>query len=95
MLVRAPLAVCDIHTSCDKILLIKYVGRFCAVGSRKFLGGNSPGLADLYIFGILRAISNTDTFQFIMHETRAFPWWQRMVEVVGESSRLEETVEIL
>eukprot|EP00892_Ulva_mutabilis_P005151 jgi/Ulvmu1/3007/UM015_0047.1 len=61
-----------------------------ALGQRDFMGGNTPGLADLHVFGIIRAVSNTDTFQFVIHETKAFPWWQRMVEAVGESSRIEE-----
>jgi len=58
------------------------------------MGGSTPGLADLHVFGILRAVSSTETFQFVLSETRAFPWWQRMVEAVGESSRIEEVEEI-
>jgi hypothetical protein len=67
----------------------------CAVGKQKFIGGMKPCLADLQTFGILRAISTTDTFQYVMTETDIMPWWSRMVEVVGESSRVEELPEVL
>jgi hypothetical protein len=54
------------------------------------MGGKSPSLADLQVFGIIRAISATDTFQFVINETDILPWWTRMISQVGESARVEE-----
>lgn len=66
----------------------------CVVGNRSFMGGESPSLADLQVFGILRAISTTDTFQFVINGTDILPWWTRMVSQVAESSRVEELPEM-
>jgi glutathione S-transferase len=60
------------------------------VGDKDFLGGKRPNRADLTVFGVLRAVPNSDTFKATIHDSRIMPWWQRMVETVGESSRLEE-----
>ena len=66
----------------------------CAVGKRNFMGGKAPSLADLQVFGVLRAISATDTFQYVINETDILPWWTRMLSQVGESSRVEELPDI-
>jgi hypothetical protein len=60
------------------------------VGDRDFLGGKHPNRADLAVFGILRAVPTTDTFRATIQGDHILPWWTRMVEAVGESSRLEE-----
>ena len=62
----------------------------CAVGERDFLGGDKPNRADLAVFGILRAVPNSETFKACITDSRIMPWWRRMVDTVGESSRLEE-----
>ena len=60
------------------------------MGDRDFLGGAQPNRADLTVFGILRAVPNTETFTTTLENSKLLPWWRRMVESVGESSRLEE-----
>lgn len=61
-----------------------------AIGpNRTFLGGENPNLADLAVFGVIRAISGMDTFTDIMLHTKLQPWYAKMSSVVGESSRLE------
>lgn len=65
-----------------------------AVGKRDFLGGKSPSLADLQVFGILRAINSTDTFQFVINETEILPWWTRMLTQVGEAARVDDRPEL-
>lgn len=54
-----------------------------ALGSRKFLGGEVPGLADLAFFGVLRAVETFDTFADVMRETQLRPWYARMQEAVA------------
>lgn len=70
------------------------MGVMCAVGKRNFMGGKTPSLADLQVFGVLRAISATDTFQFVINDTDILPWWSRMITQVGESSHVEELPDI-
>ncbi len=36
------------------------------MGDRKFLGGDKPDLADLAVFGVIRAVTGTDTFNDLM-----------------------------
>lgn len=61
-----------------------------AVGEgRKFLGGDAPNLADLSMFGVIRSVTGTDTFMDLMHNSRIAPWYERMMAVVGASSRIE------
>jgi glutathione S-transferase len=67
----------------------------CAVGKRDFLGGKAPSLADLQVFGVLRAISATDTFQVVINETDILPWWTRMVTQVAESACVEDMLDDL
>ncbi len=55
---------------------------------RPFLGGAQPGLADLSVFGVLRAIDHTNTFRDAMANTKIKPWYDRMVAAVGPSARL-------
>lgn len=65
-----------------------------AVGNNNFAGGKEPNLADLAVFGVIRAIQNTDTFYDMLENSRVKPWWFRMIDAVGESSRLENKVEV-
>jgi microsomal prostaglandin-E synthase 2 len=62
------------------------------VGNNRFLGGAAPNRADLAVFGILRAVPTTQTFEMVMTESRIMPWYQRMVEIVGESTALEHSL---
>lgn len=63
-----------------------------AVGDRQFLGGDKPSLADLEAFGVMRSIVGTDTFMDLQHNTQVGPWYERMMAVVGETSKVAETV---
>ena len=60
-----------------------------AIGpKRSFLGGDKPNLADLAVFGVIRAISGMDTFTDIMLNTKMQPWYAKMSSVVGDASRI-------
>lgn len=64
-----------------------------AVGDdRPFLGGKTPNLADISVFGVMKSITGTDTFMDLQHKTRIGPWYERMFETVGETSRLSDQV---
>ncbi len=52
------------------------------------MGGEAPNLADLAVFGVLKSVTGTDTFMDVMHQSRIGPWYERMMECVGGSSRL-------
>ncbi|KAG7383449.1 Prostaglandin E synthase 2 [Phytophthora boehmeriae] len=59
-----------------------------AVGdNRPFLGGDEPNMADLSVFGVLRAMNGLDTYNDMMRETSIEPWFTRMTAKVGPSSR--------
>ncbi|CEG47964.1 prostaglandin e [Plasmopara halstedii] len=60
-----------------------------AIGDeREFLGGHEPNMADLSVFGVLRAMHGLDTYNDIMRETNIEPWFTRMTAKVGASSRI-------
>ena len=59
-----------------------------AVGDRAFLGGATPDVADLAVFGVIRSVVGTDTFNDLMQHSRIGPWYERMFTAVGDSSRL-------
>jgi len=60
-----------------------------AVGpSRPFLGGAAPNMADLSVFGVLRAIARTPAFNDMMTHSCIAPWYKRMEEAVGPSARV-------
>ena len=62
-----------------------------AIGTKRdFLGGKTPNLADIAVFGVIRAISGMDTFTDIMANTKLQPWYARMSQVVGEASKIQE-----
>lgn len=52
-----------------------------------FLGGNEPNMADLSVFGVLRAIHGLDTFQDVMEHTSIHEWYHQMSIKVGSSTR--------
>lgn len=59
-----------------------------AVGGRAFLGGDAPDLADLAVFGVIRAVVGTDTFNDLMQNSQIGGWYSRMFEAVGPTSRV-------
>lgn len=60
-----------------------------AVGEGPFHGGAAPDLADLAVFGVVRSVTGTDTFNDLMHHTRIGGWYEAMFTAVGTSARLE------
>lgn len=61
-----------------------------ALKGRTFHGGSSPDLADLAVFGVIRSITGTDTFNDLMHNTDIGSWYEAMFNAVGESSRITD-----
>ena len=59
-----------------------------ALGDRPFLGGSSPNLADLAVFGVTRGVVGTDTYRDMMLHSHIAPWYERMVHAVGQSARV-------
>lgn len=60
-----------------------------ALGSdRVFMGGEEPNLADLAVFGVVRSVVGTDTFNDVMHNSEIGKWYEQMMKQVGESSRV-------
>jgi len=54
-----------------------------AIGKSDFLGGASPNLADLCVFGTLRSIEGLETHAIVLRETQVGPWYERMAGRVG------------
>jgi microsomal prostaglandin-E synthase 2 len=54
-----------------------------------FMGGMAPSLADIEAFGVIKSIVGTDTFNDLQHETRISSWYERMMNAVGDSARIE------
>lgn len=73
----------------ERAALYEEIGKWTdALGARKFMGGETPNLADLALFGVLRAVKGFDTHVDVMANTKLLPWYERMEEKVGASSRL-------
>ncbi|GBF88381.1 prostaglandin E synthase-like [Raphidocelis subcapitata] len=60
-----------------------------ALGGREYLGGSAPNLADLSMFGVLRAVAGTPTYNDIVINTKIGPWLARMTMAVGDSSEVK------
>ena len=59
-----------------------------AVGGNAFCGGSNPNLADLAVFGVLRAVKTFQTFEDAMAECpETKTWYKRMEIEVGRASR--------
>ena len=56
----------------------------------EFFGGGSPSVADLCVFGCIRAIDGLDTHTDVVSDPRIQAWYDAMVKVVGASSNLEQ-----
>ncbi|XP_051536955.1 prostaglandin E synthase 2-like isoform X2 [Myxocyprinus asiaticus] len=56
-----------------------------AIGHRrKFMGGDEPNLADLSVFGVLRAIEGLQAFDDIMEKTKVKKWYLAMEKATEE-----------
>jgi glutathione S-transferase len=63
-----------------------------AVGANQFLTGDSVSVADLCVFGCLRAIEGMDTHAEVLaahDDLRA--WYNRVADAVGESACVQWT----
>eukprot|EP00285_Hemiselmis_virescens_P007022 CAMPEP_0173393482 /NCGR_PEP_ID=MMETSP1356-20130122/22132_1 /TAXON_ID=77927 ORGANISM="Hemiselmis virescens, Strain PCC157" /NCGR_SAMPLE_ID=MMETSP1356 /ASSEMBLY_ACC=CAM_ASM_000847 /LENGTH=314 /DNA_ID=CAMNT_0014351503 /DNA_START=223 /DNA_END=1167 /DNA_ORIENTATION=+ len=56
------------------------------LGEKSFMGGDQPNLADLAVFGTMRAVEGSPTQAFVMMETELAPWYERMMLQVGDRS---------
>ena len=54
-----------------------------------FMGGISPSLADIEAFGVIKSIVGTDTFNDLQHNTRISSWYERMMNAIGDSARID------
>ena len=57
-----------------------------AMGVSPFLGGDSPSIDDVCVFGCIRAIAGLDTHTDIVESDEIGQWYRRMEEAVGSSS---------
>lgn len=61
-----------------------------AVGAKQFVGGSSPSIADIEMFGIIRAVRPLEaTWNDLASNTGISEWFSRMEKAVGETSRLD------
>jgi microsomal prostaglandin-E synthase 2 len=60
-----------------------------AVGDKApFCGGSNPNLADLAVFGVMRAVKTFETFDDAMKASpKTDAWYKRMEKEVGAASR--------
>lgn len=59
-----------------------------ALKGRQFIGGSSPNIADISVFGVLRPIRHLQCGKDMVGNTRIGEWYNRMERAVGESSRI-------
>jgi len=59
-----------------------------ALGNRQFMGGNTPNLADLAVYGVLRSIEGLRAFEDMLAHTTIKDWYLRVQQEVGKPSRL-------
>ncbi|GAA0171221.1 reductase [Lithospermum erythrorhizon] len=60
-----------------------------ALDGRDFLGGATPNLADLAVFGVLRPIRYLRSGKDMVEHTRIGDWYTRMEDAVGVPSRIQ------
>ena len=58
-----------------------------AVGDADFHGGKKPDLADLSVYGVMRAVEGFESFKDAVANTKIGPWYYRVKEAVGASAR--------
>nr|XP_032832228.1 prostaglandin E synthase 2 [Petromyzon marinus] len=51
---------------------------------RPFMGGQSPNLADLAVFGVLRVMEGLQAFDDVMANTKLGPWYERTQQAIGQ-----------
>lgn len=50
----------------------------------KFMGGNTPNLSDLAVYGVLTAVEGCDAFQDVKSNTNISHWFENMSEIVKQ-----------
>jgi hypothetical protein len=66
-----------------------------AAGGGRFLGGAAtPGLADLAVYGVLRAVWHTPTFEDVMAHSRISGWYKDVEAAIGASARVDASVKV-
>lgn len=61
-----------------------------AVGKQPFCGGDKPNLADLAVFGVMRAVKTFDTFEDgVAAVPEVGEWYRRMQKEVGVATRTD------
>lgn len=53
------------------------------VGDQMYAGGERPNLADVCVFGALKAIDRTDAHAELLQQTGIKPWYDRMSTTVA------------
>ena len=59
-----------------------------ALGERPYMGGDSPSLADLGVYGVLQAVRGMDTFTDLLEHDAALAGWYKRMAVQVRPSRL-------
>ena len=60
------------------------------VGGAAFCGGDKPNVADISVFGVLRAVKTFETFDDALANVKSVEgWYRRMEKEVGEATRTD------
>ena len=60
------------------------------VGTAAFCGGDVPNVADISVFGVLRAVKTFETFDDALANVKSVEgWYRRMEKEVGEATRTD------
>lgn len=60
------------------------------VGGAAFCGGDVPNVADISVFGVLRAVKTFETFEDALANVKSVEgWYRRMEKEVGEATRTD------
>nr|XP_027799509.1 prostaglandin E synthase 2 isoform X1 [Marmota flaviventris] len=54
-------------------------------GDRPFMGGQTPNLADLAVYGVLRVMEGLEAFDDLMRHTHIQPWYLRVEKAIAEA----------
>lgn len=67
-----------------RAVLYEAVGQWVIeVGTNDFHGGSSPDLADLAVFGVMRAVHHTTTHEEMLKNTKVSGWYNKMSTLLG------------
>jgi microsomal prostaglandin-E synthase 2 len=70
------------HTG-ERIVLIELLNAWAtAVGSRAMMGGTEPNMADFAVYGALKVMEGTSSFNQVMCQSKVRPWYDRIAQKV-------------